>query len=148
MEIIIGIAVIFVLLLCLGVSISFLATLALVIIGVMIVGMGAIFTYATFFLLMGKKAKGRYVRYESSEKSRIPCAVYEIDGTEYRNLLPLEVLFRNRIYNSEREVPLILNKKKKCCFDNNAKICCILGIAVSIFLIVEMVILVTGNVLL
>lgn len=148
MEIIIGIAVVFILLLCLGVSVSFLATIALVIIGIMIVGMAGIFIYATVFLLTGQKANGRYVRSENSEKSRIPYAVYEIDGTEYRNLFPLEVLFRDKIYNTDKEVSLILNKRKKCCFDNNAKICCVLGITVSIFLIVEMIILVTGNVLL
>lgn len=146
MEIIIGIVVIFVLLLCMGVSIGFIATIALLIIGLMIIAMSVFFIYSIIILLSGKKTKGRFVRSEKSEKTKIPYAVYDIGGIECKNLLPLEVLFLNKIYNTEKEVTLIYNEKKKCCFDNNAKICCILGIIVSIFLLVEMFILLTGNI--
>ena len=146
MEIIIGIAVIFILLLCLGASLSFIATVALVLVGAFIVFMTGFFIYAVILLATGKRAKGRFIRSETNDKSKIPFAVYLIDDTEYRNLLPLEVMFQNKIYREEREVTLVLNKKRKCCFDNNAKICCILGIIVSIFLLAEMIILISGNI--
>ncbi|MBO5377755.1 MAG: hypothetical protein J6A41_05145 [Ruminiclostridium sp.] len=143
-----GIVIVFILLLCLGVSISFLATIALALIGIIVIAMDVFFIYATIIMLKGEKKAGRFIRSEQSGKSKIPYAIYEIDGTEYRNLLPLEVLLRNKIYNPEKNVSLILNEKKKCCFDNNARICCILGIVVSSFLIFEMAVLVIRNVLL
>lgn len=143
-----GIVIVFILLLCLGVSVSFLATMALALIGIIVIAMDVFFIYATIIMLKGEKKAGRFIRSEQSGKSKIPYAIYEIDGTEYRNLLPLEVLLRNKIYNPEKNVSLILNEKKKCCFDNNARICCILGIVVSSFLIFEMAVLVIRNVLL
>ncbi len=143
-----GIVIVFILLLCLGVSISFLATIALALIGIIVIAMAVFFIYATIIMLTGEKMSGRFIRSEQSGKSKIQHAIYEIDGTEYRNMLPLEVLLRNKIYNPEKNVSLILNAKKKCCFDNNARICCILGIVVSSFLIFEMAVLVIRNVLL
>lgn len=143
-----GIVIVFILLLCLGVSVSFLATMALALIGIIVIAMDVFFIYATIIMLKGEKKAGRFIRSEQSGKSKIPYAIYEIDGAEYRNLLPLEVLLRNKIYNPEKNVSLILNEKKKCCFDNNARICCILGIVVSSFLIFEMAVLVIRNVLL
>ena len=148
MELFIGIIVIFVLLLCMGASISFIATLALSIIGILIILMTIFFIYATVLILSGKRVKGRYVRSEHSPKGKILHAVYVVDETEYKNLFPLEVMFRDKIYHTEKEVNLILNYKKKCCFDTNAKICCVLGIIVSLFLLFEMIILITGNILL
>lgn len=146
MELIIGIVVVFILLLCMGASISFIATIALILVGLFVVFMTGFFVYAIILLISGKRTTGKYTRSEKGEKSKIPYAVYIIDNEEYKNLLPLEVMFQNKIYRPDKEVKLILNKKKKCCFDNNATICCVLGILVSLFLLVEMIILVSGNI--
>ena len=146
MEAFIGLVVIFILLFCLGASIGMIATIALVLVGVFVFFMTIIFIYATVILIMGKRAKGRYVRSEKGDKSKIPYAVYLIDETEYSNMFPLEVMFQNKIYREDREVKLILNKKRKRCFDSNAVICCLLGVAVSVFLLVEMIVLLLGNI--
>lgn len=145
MEVIIGLIVIFILLLCMGASLGFIASIALALVGAFVVFMAGFFIYATIKLLSGKRAKGIYVRSETIDKSKIPYAVYVVDGVEYKNMLPLEVLFQKKIYQENKEVLLILNVKKRRCFDTNAVICCILGIIVSMFLIVEMIILLTGN---
>lgn len=145
MEIIIGLIIIFVLLLCLGASIGFIASIALLLVGLFIVFMTGFFIYTVILLAMGKKAKGGYIRSEKDDKSNIPYALYKVDDVEYKNMLPLEVMFQSKIYREDRDVGLILNEKKKRCFDNNAFICCILGVIVSVFLLVEIIILFFGN---
>ncbi len=144
MEIILGIVVIFVLLLCMGASIGFIASLALVLVGAFIVFMAAFFVYAVIILMSSKHTKGHYVRSEA-EKGKIPYAVYMIEDNECKNMLPLEVMFQNKIYQSDKEVSLFFNKKRNRCFDTNAVICCILGIIVSCFLLFEIVVLLLGN---
>ncbi len=148
MEAIIGIIVVFILLLCMGASIGFIASLALILVAAFIVFMAVFFVYATIVLVKGKRAKGRYVRSETGDKSKIPYAVYIIGENEYKNMLPLEVMFQNKIYQMDKEVSLILNEKIKRCFDANAVICCILGIIVSCFLLFEIAVLLFGNSLL
>lgn len=146
MELIVGIIIIFILLFCLGASINTMITVALGIVCLFIVFMTAVFIYATIILLTGKRTKGIFTRAEKDEKGRIPYAYYLIDGTEYKNLFPLEVMFQSKIYRTDREVKLILNIRRKRCFDNNAVICCILGIIVSIFLVAWTLIFILGNV--
>lgn len=145
MEILIGIAVIFILMLCLGTGIELIVTVALGFLGLFILFMAVIFLYAFIVMIKSEKTTGSFTRSFTDEKSRIPFAYYLIDESEYRNMFPLEVIFQKKIYKEGKEVKLLLNRKKKCCFDNNAVICCILGIAVSLFLLVEMIILIAGN---
>jgi hypothetical protein len=73
---------------------------------------------------------------DNEDNGKIPYARYMIDGEEYRNLFPLETIVRKKIYNPDKEVKLILNKKAKRCMDKNAVVCCILGLTVSVILIV------------
>jgi hypothetical protein len=47
-----------------------------------------------------------------------------------------ETIVKKKIYNPDKEVKLILNKKAKRCMDKNAVVCCILGLTVSVILIV------------
>lgn len=145
MELLIGIAVVFILLLCLGASLELIATIALGCLGLFILFMTGIFVYAFIVMIMSRRASGVFVRSEKDEKSKIPFAYYIIDGVEFKNMFPLEVMFQKFIYKEGKEVKLFLNRKSKCCFDSNAVICCILGFAVSVFLVVEMIILVFGN---
>ena len=145
MELVLGIIIIFVLMLCMGASIGFIASLALILVGVSIVFMAGFFVYATIIMATSKKAKGCYTRSEASDKGKIPYAVYLIDGNECKNMLPLEVMFQNKIYQTNKEVSLLFNKKRHRCFDTNAIICCILGIIVSCFLLFEIVVLLLGN---
>lgn len=136
MELLIGIAIIFVLLLCLGVSTEVIVQIAIGIICLFVVFMAGVFIYATIILLSGKKKKGVFLRSDNEDKGKLPYARYLIEGTEYVNLFPLEVIFQSKIYRTDREVNLILNEKAKKCMDGNAVMCCILGLAVSVFLIV------------
>ena len=106
MEFILGIIVIFVLLLCMGASIGFIASLALILVGAFIVFMAGFFIYATIIMMSCKKAKGRYIRSETVDKSKIPYAVYLIDNNECKNMLPLEVMFQNKIYQNNKSYQL------------------------------------------
>ncbi len=145
MELLIGLVIIFILLFCMGASIGVIATIALALVGLFILFMVIVFVYAVVVLATGKKTKGKYIRTDKGDKSKIPYAVYLVGEKEYRNLFPLEVIFQNKIYRKEKEVGLILNEKRKCCFDSNAVICCVLGVIVSVFLLVEMLVLLLGN---
>lgn len=145
MEFIIGIAIVFILLLCLGASMELIISVALGIIGLFIVFMTLVFVYAFAVMLASRKSTGVFVYSKNEEKSKIPFAYYNIEGSEYKNMFPMEVIFQKLIYKEQKEIKLLLNSKKKRCFDNNAVICCILGIIVSIFLLVEMILLIFGN---
>lgn len=145
MELLLGIAVIFILLLCLGASVELIISVALGIIGLFIVFMALIFIYAFVVMIASRKTAGKYACSREDEKSRILFAYYIIDGVEYKNMFPMEVIFQKLIYKEQRQVKLLLNEKRKRCFDNNAVICCILGIIVSVFLIFEMIMLISGN---
>ena len=142
----IGLIVIFILLLCLGANIGFIASIALLLVALFIVFMTCFFVYTIILLITGKKVKGVYTHSEKDSKSNIPFAYYMINDVEYKNALPLEVVFQNKIYRPDREVNLILNQKRNKCFDNNALICCIMGVIISVFLFVEILILFFGNI--
>lgn len=144
MELLIGIAVIFVLLLCLGVGVEIIIQLALCCVGLFIVFMTAVFIYSAVILLLCKKSNGRYVRWDNDE-NKIPYAYYNVDGIEYKNLFPREVMLRKLIYREDKDVRLYIYEKKRQCFDGNAVTCCIFGLIVSLFLLVEAVLLVLGN---
>ena len=146
MEILIGLVVIFILLLCLGASVGLIASIALALVGLFIIFMTCFFIYAVIIMVCGERTIGTFIRSEKDGKGKIPYALYLIDDEEYKNMLPLEVMFQSKLYREDRKVKLILNKKRKRCFDNNAVICCILGIIVSLFLSAEMIILVFGNI--
>ncbi len=133
MELLIGIVVLFILMLCLGLSIEVIIQVAIGIICLFVLFMSVVFLYATVILVTGEKKKGVFIA-SDKDGNKLPYAHYFIEGTEYKNLFPLEVIFQDKIYVPEKEVNLILNKKVKRCMDNNAVICCILGVAVSVFL--------------
>lgn len=135
MELLIGIAVIFLLLFCLGASTKLMIEIAIGMICLFVLFMVGVFVYATIILVTGKGTKGIFTRTENEGKGKLPYAFYMIDGTEYKNLFPLEVIFQSKIYRPDKEVKLVLNEKVKRCFDNNAVICCILGIVVSFLLL-------------
>lgn len=145
MELLIGIAVVFILLLCLGVSLEIIFQIAIGIICLFVIFMAGVFVYATIILITGKRVKGVYVRVDKGKDNRLPFARYLIDGEEYINLFPLEVIFQNKIYIPDKEVNLVLNKKVKKCMDTNAVICCIVGIIVSVCLLVWMYMLIFGK---
>ncbi len=135
MELLIGIAIIFLLLFCLGASVQLIIEIAIGIIFLFVVFMFGVFVYSTIMLVTGKRTKGVYTRAENKYNGKLPYAFYMIEGAEYKNLFPLEVIFQNKIYIPEKEVKLVLNKRIKRCFDGNAVICCIMGIIVSVFLL-------------
>lgn len=134
MEILVGIAVVFILLICLGASVQFMIIAALALMFLFVIFMTAIFIYAGVVLIKSKRRKGFFLRSQIGTNSKIPFAYYSCDGVEYKNMFPLEVIFKKKIYRNDVEVPIFINSKKKCCFDINAVMCCILGIIVSLFL--------------
>ena len=136
MEVLIAIAVIFVLLFCLGISTEIIIKIAVGIVCLMILFMAVVFIYASVIMICGKKVNGFFSGADNEDNGKIPYARYMIDGEEYRNLFPLETIVRKKIYTPDKEVKLILNKKAKRCMDKNAVVCCILGLTVSVILIV------------
>lgn len=145
MEILIGIAVIYILLFCLGVSLELIFQITVAIICFFVLFMAVVFVYAFIILITGKRVKGVFTD-SDKEKGNLPYARYLINGKEYKNLFPLEVIFQKKIYVPDKEVKLVLNEKVKKCMDNNAVICCILGLGVSIFLIIWISFLIFGKI--
>ena len=139
MEILIVIAVLILLALILGVDILMVGT---VIIGVLTLATLAI----TFFFLLNllrllttRPTRGKLLGLREHEKFKYPWAFYEIDGQEYRNVFPCEVILRDRLYPEGKLCTLWTNRKKGWVYDTNAFICVLVGTGLCVALMYVLV---------
>ena len=112
MEFVIGAIIIIVLLLILGVP---WITIVEVIIGLMVLLLVAMFVFFAVTLvlaLLSRPTKGKFLRIMIHEVVGT-YAIYEIDGEEYKNTFPAEIMFVDKIYHEGKIYPLRLYKGKK-----------------------------------
>ncbi len=96
MEFIIGALVILVLLIILGVSAELIIQGILWILEILLLMMTLFFIVSVVFLLLGKRCNAEFLRIDMQGKWG--NAVYCIDGAEYRNTYPAELLLQKWIY--------------------------------------------------
>ena len=129
MEILLGAVVIIILLGLLGVDIWY------ILLGVIaLVTLAALFTAVLFaagavMLLRSRRCSGVFLRLE--EGKRFEHAVYSIDGGEYGNIFPAEMVMRERLYKPGVPVKLRLTSKGHV-FDRNAFLTTVIGLPVSL----------------
>jgi hypothetical protein len=63
-------------------------------------------------VLVSRPVKGTFLRIMIHEVVGT-YAIYEIDGEEYKNTFPAEIMFVNKIYHEGQIYPLRLHKGKK-----------------------------------
>lgn len=131
MEVLLGAVVIIFLLALVGVDIWY------ILIGVIaLIALAALFTAWMFavgvvMLLRAKRCEGEFLRFD--EGKRFEYAVYFIDGGEYGNIFPAEMVWRKRLYKTGVSVKLRLTKKGSV-FDRNALLTTVIGFPMSLLI--------------
>lgn len=135
MQYIIIIALIAVILIVLGVSLTAIANISawviLLLCSVATLGMSVFFLVYFVKLLKCRKAVGRYLRADNNTKSRLgkyKCAVYEIGGEEHFGVFPADI---KAFYISDKEQTLYIDKKDRV-YDRTIRITIIAGLISSV----------------
>ena len=111
MEILIAIIIIVVLLLVLGVSPWLIIAGALVLIELLLIFMTGFFIVSLVLLFIAKPVKAEFLRIFEHEVVGT-YAIYKIDGEEYKNTFPAEIMFVDKIYHEGKIYSARLKKRK------------------------------------
>ncbi len=130
MEFLLVFALIVILMLCVGFGWGDILMLVLLVIAALTVLIGCFFLVCLALLLSSKKKRGVFSK--MNEEGRFPCAVYDIDGGEFPNVFPCEMILRDKLYVPGRTVTLHYIKFRRAVIDKNAFITIIAGSAVFI----------------
>lgn len=131
MEILIGAAVIIILLALLGVDIWFILLGIIALVALAALFVTAMFSVSMVWLLRSERCSGEFLKF--SEGKRFEYAVYRIEGGEYGNIFPAEMVMRERLYKPGEPVKLRLTKKGSV-FDRNAFLTTVIGLPVSLLI--------------
>ena len=137
MEFIIALIIIIVLLLILGVSPGLIMGGVLGLIELLLLFMTGFFIVSLVLLLIAKPVKAEFLRIFISEVVGT-FAIYRIDGEEYRNTFPAEIMFVDKIYHEGKTYSARFRKlgKKHLLFDWYSYIVIGVGLPVSAVLAV------------
>lgn len=125
MEYIVVIAVLVFLALLAGLTVEVISFWALGLIVLMLISFAAFFIYCTLVFAFSKSVVGRFVEIGEG-KHHFDCAFYEINGSEYPNMFPCEVVMRSKIYCRDKDVRLRLCSNRFV-IDANALLTIIFG---------------------
>ena len=130
MEFIIGYVMIAVIMLLMGFDLLQIGIMTLILIGVIIVLIGAFFAVCLVFLAMSKRRTAVFMTID--EEPRFPVAVYKIDGEDVPNMFPCEMIMRNKLYVPDKEIKILYCKPRRAAIDKNAFITMIAGSVIFI----------------
>lgn len=112
MEFLIGAVVIIILLLILGVPAAYIMAGLIGLIALLIATMIGFFLTALVLMLISRPTRGKFLRIMQHEIVGT-YAIYEIDGKEYKNTFPAEIVFVQKIYHEGKIYPVRLFKGRK-----------------------------------
>lgn len=141
MEVLIILVVVIVLLLILGVPPEVMMLGFMVLVSLMMLALSVFFLLCIFRLMRSKKCRGRLSKVESHPKYGYGTPYYTIDGEEYANVFPCEVVMKKQLYAEGRECDLHLDSKRGKVFDGNAFISVVGGIFLSVASLVMLLIM-------
>lgn len=130
MEFLLVFAMIAIIMLLLGFGAGDIIMLATYIIAVLVLLTGVFFVISLVFLMFTKRKRGVFSKI--NDEGRFPHAVYEIDGEEFPNIFPCEMVMRDKLYVPEKTVTLFYSKPRRAVIDKNAFITIIAGSVVFI----------------
>ncbi|MGN1339721.1 MAG: hypothetical protein ACI4WS_05475 [Oscillospiraceae bacterium] len=131
MEILLGAVMIIILLALVGVDIWYILLGVIALIALAALFTAVLFAVGAVMLLRGRRCSGMFLRFD--EGKRFEYAVYSIDGGEYGNIFPAEMVMRERLYKPDVPVKLHLTKKGHV-FDRNAFLTTVIGLPVSMLI--------------
>lgn len=128
MEIFLGLAVIVMLLLCLGAE---LGLIAMVFVGLLcgaVLLMLGFFIFSAVRIMTCRKKEAIFCKTEKFPGTKFDRAVYSVDGQECACVFPCEVVMRSRLYRSDKAVNVYYSEKKKYVYDKNAAVTVFAGL--------------------
>lgn len=128
MEIFLGLAVIVMLLLCLGAE---LGLIAMVFVGLLcgaVLLMLGFFIFSAVRIMTCRKKEAVFCKTEKFPGTKFDRAVYSVDGQECACVFPCEVVMRSRLYRSDKAVNVYYSEKKKYVYDKNAAVTVFAGL--------------------
>ena len=128
MEIFLGLAVIVMLLLCLGAE---LGLIAMVFVGLLcgaVLLMLGFFVFSAVRIMSCHKREAIFCKTEKFPGTKFDRAVYSVDGQECACVFPCEVVMRSRLYRSDKAVNVYYSEKKKYVYDKNAAVTVFAGL--------------------
>ena len=128
MEIILGIVVIVLLLLCLGAELGLIAMIFVGILCGAVLLMLGFFLFSAVRIMTCRKKEAVFCKTEKFPGTKFDRAVYSVEGQECACVFPCEAVMRSRIYRSDKAVNVYYSEKKKYVYDKNAAITVFAGL--------------------
>lgn len=110
MEALIVLAIILVLLICMGISYELIALMFLALLDLLLLAIFVFFMYCLIKLWGGKMKTARFTKIDISPKSKFKTAFYQIGDQEYANAFPAELLAKKLFYSKLRDKKVFLCK--------------------------------------
>ncbi|MGN1422706.1 MAG: hypothetical protein ACI4XA_04970 [Oscillospiraceae bacterium] len=129
MEFFVGAAVIIMLLLLAGVELWFIFLGIILLAAAAGVFTAGFFAVCAVMLIRANRCIGSFVRFEKN--GRFDAAVYSVNGKEYKNVFPAEVVMRGKLYSEGKPAKLYITKGGRC-FDKNAFVTTAAGLPTSL----------------
>lgn len=130
MEYIIVLALVAIIMFCMGFGIGDVITMLVVVLCVGIVFVGAFFLFSLVVLIASKKVTASFVK--MNDEGRYPCAVYRVGDRELKNLFPSEMIMRDKLYVPDKEIKIRSCALFRAALDKNAVMTIVFGSAVFI----------------
>jgi hypothetical protein len=134
MEFILALVIIVILLLILGFGPEVIVIGFIGLLGLAAAATELLFLFFAVRLIFSKRSKAVFSRIGKPEKGRYDVAYYNTGEGELPNVFPAEMVMKNRLYNSDREIKLRIDIKKKFVYDRNARLTIILGVPLTALL--------------
>lgn len=130
MEYLIVLALLAIILFCLGFSLGDVLIMIAVLLCVGIVFVGAFFVFSLVVLIASREVTASFVK--MNDDGRYPCAVYKVGNSEVKNLFPSEMIMKDKLYVPEKEIKIRRCVFFKAALDKNAVITIVFGSVVFI----------------
>lgn len=128
MEIVVVGTVLLVLAVILGVDISVISSVIMLILSVSMLCIVGFFVVCAVRLAGSRRCEGRLSRIDKNPRYKFNSAFYTVDGVEYPNVFPCEIVMKKYLYDPEKTSRLRLDMKHGVVFDGNALACVAAGL--------------------
>lgn len=131
--------ILIVLCLILNVSLNYILTGILILVGIGAITFAVSFLCCFLMLLRSKKKEARFIRIGPAKGDRFQVAFYLVEGTECPCMFPREAVLTDKLYRTDKPSRVMWHPRKGKVFDRYACVTCVLGLAVSVALSVGIV---------
>ncbi len=126
--------IVIVLALCLGFQPIYILLLFAFVLGLMAFAALCLFLYTLCGIARAQVTDAFFVKIDKATKGRLSVAYYNVSDRTYPSVLPSEKLFKSKMYHTEKQCRVRLNRKRNCVYDKYAFATCIIGLLASVII--------------